>query len=95
MIDFGLSDEYLNGYNTRLKDLPFDDSQSDEWRMGWINANQAIKSNKTKTMDLAEKIYWILIEEGQHNLKLPLGSIITNTPDEVRDIIRKHINELT
>lgn len=45
--------------------------------------------------DLAEKIYWILIEEGQHNLKFPLGSIITNTPDEVRDIIRKHINELT
>ena len=45
--------------------------------------------------DLAEKIYWILIEEGQHNLKFPLGSIITNTPDEVRDIIRKHIKDLT
>lgn len=44
--------------------------------------------------DLAEKIYWILVEEGQHNLKFPLGSIITNTPDEVRDIIRKHINEI-
>lgn len=45
--------------------------------------------------DLAEKIYWILIEEGQHNLKFPLGNIITNTPDEVRDIVRKHIKELT
>ena len=45
--------------------------------------------------DLAEKIYWILIEEGQHNLKFPLGGIITNTPDEVRDIIQKHIKELT
>lgn len=44
--------------------------------------------------DLAEKIYWILIEEGQHNLKFPLGSIINYTPDEVRDIIRKHNNEL-
>ena len=45
--------------------------------------------------DLAEKIYWILIEERQHNLKFPLGSMITNTPDEVRDIVRKHIKELT
>lgn len=45
--------------------------------------------------DLAEKIYWILIEEGQHNLEFPLGSIITNTPDEVKDIIQKHIKELT
>ena len=45
--------------------------------------------------DLAEKIYWILIEEGQRNLKFPLGSTITNTPDEVRDIVRKHIKELT
>ena len=44
--------------------------------------------------DLAEKIYWILIEEGQRNLKFPLGSTITNTPDEVRDIVRKHIKEL-
>ena len=44
--------------------------------------------------DLAEKIYWILIEEGQHNLKFPLGSMITNTPGEVRDIVRKHIKEL-
>lgn len=45
--------------------------------------------------DLAEKIYWILIEEGQRDLEKPLGSIITNTPDEVRDIIKKHLNELT
>lgn len=48
-----------------------------------------------KNKDLAEKIYWILIEEGQHNLKFSLGSTITNTPDEVRDIVRKHIKELT
>ena len=48
-----------------------------------------------REQDLAEKIYWILIEEGQRNLEKPLGSIITNTPDEVRDIVRKHIKELT
>ena len=43
MIDFGLSDEYLNGYRARRKNTPYDDSKSEEWRMGWINANQALK----------------------------------------------------
>lgn len=45
--------------------------------------------------NLAEKIYWILIEEGQHNLNFKLGEKIRNTPEEVRDIIKKHIDELT
>lgn len=45
--------------------------------------------------DLAEKIYWILIEEGQHNLNFNLGEKIRNTPAEVRDIIKAHIDELT
>lgn len=45
--------------------------------------------------DFAEKIYWILIEEGQRNLEKSIGSIITNTSDEVRDIIKKHLKELT
>ena len=43
MIELGLSDEYLSGYRARLNDLPFDSSESDDWRMGWINANQALK----------------------------------------------------
>ena len=59
----------------------------------YIKVTEVNQMDKNK--DLAEKIYWILIEEGQHNLKFPLGSIITNTPDEVRDIIRKHIKDLT
>lgn len=45
--------------------------------------------------DLAEKIYRILIEEGQHNLNFKLGETIRNTPAEVRDIIRSHIDKLT
>ena len=43
MIEFGLSDEYLAGYNARLNDQPFDDNETDDWRMGWLNANQALK----------------------------------------------------
>lgn len=43
MIDFGLSDDYLDGYNARLKNEPFDKLKSDEWKMGWLNANQALK----------------------------------------------------
>ena len=43
MIDLGLSDEYLEGYNARLKGNPYDATKSEEWRMGWINANQALK----------------------------------------------------
>lgn len=47
-----------------------------------------------KEKNLAEKIFWILIKEGQHNVSFPLGSIIKYTPEEVRDIMRKHGNEL-
>jgi len=44
MIDFGLSEEYLAGYNARLKGVAFDENQTDEWKMGWMNAHQALKS---------------------------------------------------
>ena len=43
MIDFGLSDDFLRGYNARLHDLPFDKDESDDWKMGWLNANKALK----------------------------------------------------
>lgn len=43
MIDLGLSEEYLDGYSSRLNGLPFDESQSDDWKMGWTNANQALQ----------------------------------------------------
>lgn len=43
MIEFGLSDDYLAGYNARIKNIPFDGTQSEEWKMGWINADQALK----------------------------------------------------
>lgn len=43
MIDFGLSDEYLAGYSARLNGRPFDNSETDDWKMGWLNANQALK----------------------------------------------------
>ena len=44
---------------------------------------------------LSEKIFKILIDEGQHDLEKPLGSQITFTPDEVRDIIKKYEAELS
>ena len=84
--------EYLDWYFT------CDDGTADkDAQKAWSELRKQItKANlMDKNKDLAEKIYWILIEEGQHNLKFPLGSIITNTPDEVRDIVRKHIEELT
>ena len=43
MIDLGLSDEYLAGYSARLNDRPFDNDETDDWKMGWLNANQALK----------------------------------------------------
>lgn len=43
MIDLGLSEEYLDGYRSRINGLPFDASQSDDWKMGWTNANQALQ----------------------------------------------------
>lgn len=45
MIDFGLSDEYLSGYNARLKNKPFEQGATKDWKMGWSNANQALKLN--------------------------------------------------
>lgn len=43
MIDLGLSAEYLAGYKARLNNVMFNENMSDEWRMGWINANQGLK----------------------------------------------------
>lgn len=46
-------------------------------------------------MDLAEKMYWILIEDAQHDLNRKLGEKIMMSPDEVRNIIKKHEEELS
>lgn len=43
MIEMGLSDEYLEGFNARLKGKPFDKDQSEDWKQGWMNANQSLK----------------------------------------------------
>lgn len=43
MIDLGLSDQYLAGYGARLKGQPFDRNETYDWKMGWLNANQALK----------------------------------------------------
>lgn len=43
MIYLDLSDEYLSGYNARLNNEPFDKTKSDDWKMGWLNANQSLK----------------------------------------------------
>lgn len=43
MIDLGLSEEYLEGFNANLKGEEFDKNQSEEWKQGWINANQSKK----------------------------------------------------
>ena len=46
--------------------------------------------------DLADKIYWILIKEGQSYLcSIPLGQRMFFTAEDVRVIVRKHQNELT
>ena len=50
MIDLGLSDEYLKGFNDRLKDIPFDDEKSDDWKMGWHNADQQKRNEKRPTL---------------------------------------------
>ncbi len=45
--------------------------------------------------DLAEKIYWILIEEGQDYIaSIPLGQRMFFTAEDVKTIIRKHLDEL-
>lgn len=43
MIEIGLSDEYLKGFGDRLKSIQFDNEKSDEWQMGWRNADQNVK----------------------------------------------------
>ena len=42
MIYFGLTEEYLAGFNARVNNIPFDQAKSDDWKMGWINAEQAL-----------------------------------------------------
>lgn len=44
MIDFGLPDDYLAGFNTRCRNGMFDPTQSDDWKMGWKNAQQHIRA---------------------------------------------------
>ena len=43
MIALGLSDQYLAGYGARLKSQPFDNNETDDWKMGWQNADRALK----------------------------------------------------
>ena len=43
MIDLGLSEEFLSGYKARLNNEPFDGTKSDDWKMGWLEANQSLK----------------------------------------------------
>lgn len=43
---------------------------------------------------LIDKVYSILVEEGQHDPKFKLGEIIKYAPHEVREILLKHKNEL-
>lgn len=39
MIELGLSDDYLQGFNARIKGEPYDELQTDDWKQGWKNAN--------------------------------------------------------
>ena len=43
---------------------------------------------------IAEKVQFLLVEEGQKDPKFHLSETIKYSPSEVRDIIKKHINEL-
>ena len=47
-----------------------------------------------KAETLEDKIYCILVYEGQRNRKFKLGEIIMNNPAEVRDLVKKYINYL-
>ena len=38
-IELGLSDDYLQGFNARIKGEPYDELQTDDWKQGWKNAN--------------------------------------------------------
>ena len=44
MIELGLSEEYLKGFNDRLKSIPFDNTKQEEWQMGWWDADQRMKT---------------------------------------------------
>lgn len=47
--------------------------------------------------DIAEKIYWILIEEGPNylaSISIPLGQRMFFTAEDVKTIISKHLDEL-
>lgn len=46
MIDLGLSEDFLKGFYARCKDIPFDSTQSDEWKDGWKDANWQKKVDK-------------------------------------------------
>lgn len=48
MIELGLSDDFLAGYNDRLKSVPYNKEKPDEWKMGWHNADQQIKLSNQK-----------------------------------------------
>jgi hypothetical protein len=49
---------------------------------------------REENKDIADKIYWLLINEGQSYLcSIPLGQRIFFTPEDVRTIIKKHKDE--
>jgi len=82
MIDFGLSDEYLAGYSARLNGHPFNNNETDDWKMGWLNANQALESK----MD--ERDWWIELDE-RINIAEDTGYYsVFLTFDEAREIIK-------
>ena len=39
-------EEYLKGYTDRLKSVPFDNEESENWRMGWFKADQILRNAK-------------------------------------------------
>ena len=43
MIELGLSDDFLRGYQDRIDGSPFDKNESEEWQMGWKNAELALR----------------------------------------------------
>ena len=49
-----------------------------------------LKEALQKAETLADKIYYILVYEGQYNRKFHLGEIIMNNPAEVRDLVMKY-----
>jgi len=47
-----------------------------------------------KDTSLIDKIYWIIVNEGQHDLKFKLDEIIRYDPAEIKEILLKHKDEL-